>query len=265
MTSGTIGAVGRLSLLLAVTAAACSGGTTGPTPPPPPNAAPVIASIIASRDRAEVTDEITFAATVTDAETPLAQLTYQWSAASGTITSTNGAVATWRPPTTVDKATPFTVTLTVVERYVSGIPRENRVSATSPVVQVLDSMRENGDLAIEFLKKFANDAFTPQQCVSTFSDRCIGKEWELGDIQTVRARFTQIEHKLGTPVVTVNADRTQATVLVPCEFYSRDKETGVAGWAIGTCRMTSVLENLKWWLCTSFFDSISTFDKRFIF
>ena len=116
MIAGTIRGWGRLSLLAATVTAACSGGTTGPTPPPPPNAAPVIASIIASRDRAEVTDEITFAATVTDAETPLTQLTYQWSAASGTITSTNGAVATWRPPTTVEKATPFTVTLTVVER-----------------------------------------------------------------------------------------------------------------------------------------------------
>jgi hypothetical protein len=252
--------------LLALTVAACSGGPTPPSPPPPtPNALPVIASITASAERVEVTDEVTFTATVSDAETPLEQLTHQWTASAGSITGT-GAVAKWRPPTTVPGATPHTVTLTVVERYQSGAQTaENRVSATSPQVQVLDSPKELSELALTFLRDFADSSVSPEQCVRNFSNTCSGKADELGDIQRNRAEFLNLDRKLGPPAVELNTDRTRATVIVRCEFLARNKATGLEGWAIGNCALTAVLEALKWWLCESRFHSVSAFDPRFIF
>lgn len=260
------GPIPRTSIawLLGLTVAACSGQPAQPTPPPTPNAPPVIVGIAASADRVEVTDEVSFAATVTDLETPLAQLVYEWSADHGTITGT-GPAARWRPPVGLATPAQYRVRLTVVERYQTPPAGEHRVSADSPVVHVYDSPRELSDLALTFLREFADSSLSAAYCVRNFSDNCIGKAEEFGDIERNRAAYVNLAHELGTPVVSINPERTRADVLVSCRFLAQHRVTGVEGWAIGNCALTAVRENYRWWLCDSRFNPLTTFDRRFGF
>ena len=81
------------ALLLAVLPAGCGGSSTGPTPNPPPpvnNALPVVTSIVVRGTNqrqpaqyASLGDTVNVTATVTDAETPVSQLTYEWSSSVG--------------------------------------------------------------------------------------------------------------------------------------------------------------------------------------
>ena len=242
------------------------GAPAQPTPAPPsiPNAPPVIASITASGDRAEITDQVTFTAVVTDAETPLDQLTYGWSAEKGTIVG-SGATVIWNPPLSGPTPTAYRVTLALIEQYQSDFgPREHRVSAESPAVYVFDSPRELSELALRFLTDFANDDVSPEECVREFWDGCRGKNDELGDIEKVRATYEQLDRILETPVVGINTDRTFATIVVSCRFLARDKQTGVEDWAIGDCALTAVMEDYRWWLCESRFHAVNAFGRRFL-
>src|SRR3954465_1849223 len=111
---------------LGVVFAACHGSSpiapppaTGNPPPPVVNTPPVVKSIAASDTRVEVGSPVTLTATVEDAETPVANLTYAWSVPNGTVSGT-GTVVQWTPG--ADAVTPadFTVTLNVTEVYTSS-------------------------------------------------------------------------------------------------------------------------------------------------
>ena len=94
-----------LAALLAVFSAACGGSPTTPTPPPPPvnppvNSAPSIDSIAVQGRRlrqparfADLREVVDVSATVRDAETPLDQLAYQWSATAGTFIQAGSRVS----------------------------------------------------------------------------------------------------------------------------------------------------------------------------
>src|SRR3954465_1239383 len=74
--------------------------TPTPTPPPPtPNAEPVIVSLTAGGPRVDADADLTLTAVVQDAETPLDQLTYQWSSTpiGGDFIGTGG-FSRWRAP-----------------------------------------------------------------------------------------------------------------------------------------------------------------------
>jgi len=86
-----------------------SGGNSGGTV----NTPPVVQSIVAGSDaHAEVGSPIALTATVTDAETPVDQLTYTWSAPTGTF-SGSGASVTWTPGAEAKTPADIIVTLTV--------------------------------------------------------------------------------------------------------------------------------------------------------
>jgi hypothetical protein len=233
------------------------------------NAPPVIVSLTLSPPRAEVNDEIDVVAVVQDRETPPETLTYEWSADKGAFTGT-GARVRWRAPK--DERTPATydLRLTVVEHFTA--PRdeggtetkEHRVAASAPV-RVNDSRKEITDLVLTFLGDFANSSVSPQTCIRNFSDSCHGKQEELQDITNGRARGDSISSDFHVSDIQLDADRRFANITAPCMFTSRLKANGHVEVAKGTCTLTSIYENGRWWLCDSHFTGTTTFGLTFPF
>src|SRR5918993_1514043 len=111
-------------LALAVSGCGDSKPPTQPPPPPPPvnndppaNTRPAIDSITVQGRRpkqparfADVREAIDVSAVVRDPETPIEELTYQWSATAGTFNGTGRAV-TWTAPDAIAQPTTVTITL----------------------------------------------------------------------------------------------------------------------------------------------------------
>ncbi|HET7216628.1 MAG TPA: hypothetical protein VFJ02_01210 [Vicinamibacterales bacterium] len=251
----------------ALIVAAC-GGSSPTTPrdvpaPPAPivaNTPPVIESITASQSRVEVDTDVTLTATVRDAETPVAQLRYEWRADTGTITG-EGATVRWRAPREIAAPADVVVRLTVTETLPTGGLQQS-VNGTSPVIRVHDSPKELGALAMAFLGDFANSSVAASTCVRDFSDGCRGKADEKADIEANREHFTILNSSLRLRNVRVASNQLAADVSVSCSFTSRiiKCDPGSVGCAVGSvgtvagdCVLTGVYEQNRWWLCTSSF------------
>jgi hypothetical protein len=266
-------AAGSVLFGLSIAVGACGSNGLGPSPlppppPPPPNSAPVIRSIEAGQPRLEVGASTTFTAVVEDAETPSDRLQYQWTAEAGTF-SGEGARVTWQAPASLAAPINPAVTLTVVETYVvNGLQQSNRSSLlTSAVVRVHDSRAELAELADSFLDDFEDSAVTPERCVRNFSIATCsqGRRSELEDIEFNRSNYdmlTSSRHSAAS--VTINEPWARAEMRSSCTFVSRIKATGQTGTASGTCRLTAVYEQDRWWLCTSSFTGASTNSLFFI-
>jgi hypothetical protein len=260
------GVVGSLATL----AGAC-GGTPSPVAPTPPvivppivvNTPPTIESISISSNRVEAGEQVDLTAVVKDAETPIDQLAYTWSAGpvNGTFAGT-GPVVKWRAPT--GQATPavYTLTLTVTEKYTaSGEAKEDSVVSTPASVHYNDSLAEAGALATQFLTDFVTFSVSPEVAVRNFSDNCSGKQDELEDIRNNRANYTILGGSFGPQQISFNAARTTGTVIEPCTFSDIVNATQVRQTVAGTCLMTTVYENWRWLLCSSRFnDGRTTFN-----
>lgn len=251
------------SLVAACTATALlslsCGGPTAPTPPPPviqPNETPKITSLSVAAPRVEVGEGIGLTAVVTDAETPVAQLVYSWSANVAGTFSGAGSEVTWRPST--DAVTPVaaTITLTVIERYT--VPRtgggtetrENKVEQRV-VVNVNNSRKETEGLAMAFLTDFANSKVPPEVCVRNFTDTCKGKAAEYADIVDNRATLEILSSSFRVDRVEFYDGRTRAGIWAPCEFTDRYLVGGALHTSSGVCIMSAKYESFRWWLCNS--------------
>lgn len=250
------------------------GGGGGQQPPPVVNTPPQIKSITVSDTRVEVGTPITVTALVEDQETPVANLTYTWSADTGTFTGT-GAVVTWLAPADAKTPADYTLTLTVTEGYASGsLVIENKTSSTTSV-HVNNSPKELADLSMRFLTDFANSSVSPEKCISEFSDVCgAGKQDELSNIKDNRHDFLILASTLRPTSVELAASRTSAKVHTFCSFTSRviTREPQSEGCTIvpgscpfnsvgtgeGDCWTTNVYENGRWWLCESRYTGAST-------
>ena len=258
----------------------CGGPGTGPTPPPPPpppppvNTPPQIKSLTASDARAEVDVPITLTAVVEDTETPAANLTYAWTANTGTFSGT-GSTVTWVAGQDAPTPTDIVLTLTVTERYTSGTSQaENTVSSTT-TVRLNNSPRELRELSLRFLTDFADSRVSPEACVAEFSDSCRGKRDELEDIQDIRHDYEHIGSTLRHTSLSIDANRTSATVHTFCSFtvrviaaQPRDEPCqggrcplGSIGSSTGDCWTTNVYENGRWWICESRFTSIPSLTR----
>lgn len=263
------------SLRFAVLAAVVVNGSCGGSPmspglvPPvtPPvtavNTPPVIESIVASASRAEVDSDVTLTATVRDAETPVAQLRYEWSADAGAF-SGEGASVKWRVPKGAATPADYTIRLKVTETYgqanAAGGSQQNTVNGTSPVIRLHDSPKELADLALGFLGDFANSSVSPSTCVRNFSDSCPGKADEKRDIESNREHFVILGSSLRLQNVRVGTSGTSADMSVACSFTSRiikcepgDAKcvVGSVGTGAGDCTLTGVYEQQQWRLCQS--------------
>jgi len=144
---------------------------------PGPNLPPVISAITIQSTQAnapsgfaDLSEEVPVSATVTDAETPVGQLTYEWSATLGTFTGT-GASVRWRAPASA--ATPATVTLTLkVTEAVSGAPG-TQSSSKSATLSLHNSLKEISDMSYQFLVEFSQQSPTPEQIANSHQSHCI--------------------------------------------------------------------------------------------
>jgi len=250
-------AAGSVLFGLSIAAGACGSNGLGPSPlppppPPPPNSAPVIRSIEAGQPRLEVGASTTFTAVVEDAETPADRLQYQWTAAAGTF-SGEGARVSWQAPLAVTEPLNPVVTLTVIESYtVNGVQQTNRTVQTSTAVRVHDSRAELAELVDAFLDDFEDSSVSAARTVRNFSDTCPGKRRELLDVEEVRRDYEMLpasRHSEAT--VTISEPWARAEMRASCTFVSTKKSTGQIGTASGTCRLTGVYEQDRWWLCDS--------------
>jgi len=259
-----------LALALAGSAS-CGSSPMSPGPVTPPvtvvNTPPVVESIVASASRAEVETDVTLTATVRDAETPVAQLRYEWKADAGTFAG-DGASVTWRAPKGTTTPADYTVRLTVTETYGTpnavGGSQQNIVNATSPAIRLHDSPKELGDLALRFLGDFANSSVSPSTCVREFSDGCAGKALEKSDVERNREHLVIVNSSLRLQDVRVASSGMTADMRVACSFTSRIIKcesgsvgcvVGSVGTVVGDCVLTSVYEQQRWWLCTSNFQN----------
>ena len=248
--------VGMGAIALAIMVA-CSGTTTEPTPVT--NTPPTITLLTTARNQIEAGDEVAADATVTDAETPVDQLTYTWSAspANGTFTGT-GAHVKWKAPAGGPTPSLFTLMVTVTEKYKSGsVQKENSVSTTEKIYYN-DSPAELGGLVTQFIKDFGTFTVSPEMCVRNFSDSCRGKADELSDITNNRNRagvkILDSTSSIGT--IAFNSAKTAADIVAPCTFrdqYSDGKIVSVAG----NCLLGAVYENFHWALCYSNFQCLN--------
>lgn len=259
-------------LFLAVIATGCSGSGTGPSADPPPvtnNAPPVVTSIVVQgtgpREPAQYatlgeTVNVTVAAT--DAETPVAQLTYEWTSSAGGTFSGNAASVTWTAP--VAAATPLnaTLTLTVTERF--GTNQTNRVTAAS-VVDLHNSPKEVGDLAVQFLDDFSNQR--PVDVVMrNFTNKCPTAADERQDVLNQQNAVTVISHTIGTPTTSVpftgvcgfRSRLGDACSAIPVSWVSRIKSTGEISNSSGIDHVTALFEDGQWRLCGSDYDEMSS-------
>jgi hypothetical protein len=256
---------------IVVSAVSCSATPTEPRPvdptptPPRPNEPPIVSSLTVSSDRAEADNEITVTASVTDAETPLDQLTYQWSAmpVNGQFVGT-GSQVRWRAPRGQRTPDVYTLRIVVTERYVlAGEPRQNEVGRKIQV-HYNDSPAEIMRISMRFLTElFPDFNVSPQAAVQDFSDNCSGKVDELNDVTNNRRNFHILSGTYTNVSINLDAARTSADVSGVCTFVDiptnptnpfygrRESVTGI-------CMLTAVYENWRWFLCTSHFRGLGT-------
>lgn len=248
---------------------------------PGPNQPPVIASIAAQGSRpqepsgfADLGETIALVAQVQDAETPVDQLEYQWTATAGTIGGT-GTSVTWQAPASASTPATVSIELTVIEHYTgadsSGAPvqKENRTTGQTSV-SLHDSAGEIKDIAETFLLDFSHSDVPTEQVIRNFSDTCSGKASERSDVEHNRATFTITAFHLGPAEVKVNFGgvcafrdmQGDACASESAEWTSITKATGAVGTTTGTDHMSAVYVQSRWWLCDSQYQGASPF--RFI-
>ena len=259
-----------------VTVAGMSGklaeGFTYAVPGPSANPSPVIKSLVAQGSRknepqgyADLGETIGIAVTVTDAETPTDGLAFEWTASQGTV-SGEGPSITWKAPSDATVPSAVTVTLKVIERFVTNdtaVPeiKENTVVQTTDIA-LHDAVKEVGDMATLFLENFSKSSVPVSEVMKDFLPECYGTEAERDDVEDDRRNYTRTSWSVGPPTVTVDFGGT-------CSFRSRhgdacsnsdvrweafENGTGETGGVIGVDQVAAVYRDRKWWLCDSQFN-----------
>jgi len=237
------------------------------------NQPPVIQSVTARGVKpnepdnfADLSEEITVTATVTDAETTPDRLVYEWSGTDGSFIGT-GPSATWRAP--ASGATPFVANLklTVVDRYQTtdggGLPItfEHRVEKTF-TVKVHDSPKEVGGMATLFLENFSKSSIAPAVVMQDFLVGCYGTAGELQDVIDNRREYVITSYSVGPASVTVNFGGVcaydnrsgDACSNSAVRWDSTKIATGGKEAVEGVDQVAAVYRNARWWLCDSAFN-----------
>ena len=254
----------RLWWVPVLAAVACSGSTpVSPVIPPTVKLTtpPIIRSITAPTLRVEAGQDVTITAVVEDAETPLNQLSYVWTANAGTFSGT-GPVVTWRHAPGLTAGVDVVVTLTVIDKHKAVennviVDREYRVVGQAAPFRVHDSAAEMKELARKFLLDlFGNSGIPPAGCLVDFTDsgRCAqGKQAELEDITENRQLVVIKSGKIYSQVF-VSEGPNAARVISDAEFFSVWNYSGQGGLERGGFIVTGIYEKNRWWLCESTYD-----------
>lgn len=278
---------------VAILAAGC-GDSKPPTQPPPvvnpptnndppANTRPAIDSISVQGRRqkqpprfADVREVVDVSATVRDPETPVEELTYQWTATHGTFNGT-GRTVTWTAPDTIDKPMIVTITLKVIENF--GHPGQAKIfahDATSTVTVALhDSVKEVGDMSGRFLTEFSKPQTNTdwRDVMRDFNRTVCPNPSEYDDerrsVEDHIANYSVNAYNVGTPAVTVGfggmcGDQPgDACASVRVMWDS----TGPLGRSTtrGTDSLSAVYSAIdqRWWLCSSKYAADSSFYHPF--
>jgi hypothetical protein len=258
---------GLAAAVAVILGASCAGPTkpTPPSPPPPPVVDPATPPIIRSIDvpssRVEAGTTVVITAVVEDAETPLAQLAFQWTASSGAVTG-SGATATWQIPKGMTAGVDVVITLTVVDTYdavVNNVVVKQQfvVARTAPAFRVHDSNAEVKELARKFLEDlFGDTSVPPEACMVDFADVCAnfgeGKINELEQIVSHRASVVLTNAQvLNQNVVFFNPGF--GTVHSATLYTGHLKDNPFISSGCGDYELTMVYINNRWWICESYF------------
>lgn len=227
------------------------------------NTAPSIKSIAAQGTRprqpanfADYGETIRITAVVEDAQTAPAQLKYEWVSRCGGTFSGSSAQVNWTAP--VSLGLPQNC---AIELIVSDGPR---IATSTVMVRVHNSTIEVGDLALQFLKDFADNTISAATAVRNFSDSCPGKTSEFNDVSDVRRDFIINSYTYGAATVTVNfgglckTKTADACVRTPVEWRSTRKPSTVELPVKGVSTISGIYRESRWWLCDSLFDGPDT-------
>jgi hypothetical protein len=265
-----VGSCRRVWVVLAILAAGCGEAPTAPTYPQaqlPPATPPIVNSISVSVTRTEVEQDVIVTAVVEDAETPLGQLSYIWTANAGTFTGT-GASVTWRHAPGIQQGRDVVITLTVVDVYqvienFHIVTREYRVVRQAAPFRVHDSVAELKELARKFLiDLFGDSRIPPESCLVDFSEvgRCAdGKVQERSDIAFHRS-VVEIQSAiiLSQSVNIVNP--ASAVVTSEARFNDRWLSPGPLQAEFSSTHadfyLSAIYDQGRWWLCESTFGNV---------
>lgn len=202
--------------VLAGIAAACSDGNSPVKPDPIDpgprvnNSPPVIGVFTVQGTRrnepanfADLSEDIPVKVDVTDAESAIGSLTFNWSATAGSF-SGEGASVVWKAPAQATTPTDVAISLEVVERYSSqGRSVENKVTGTT-TLSLHDSIKEVGEMARQFLLDFSDSSKTVAQVMRNFEPDCYGTAAETRDVTINRDLFQIVEWDVGPPHATID-------------------------------------------------------------
>jgi hypothetical protein len=274
------------AIIVATLVTACSGSSpTTPTPPPSPappqNALPSIDGITAQGRRArqparfaDLRETIDVAATVRDAETPVADLVYQWSATAGSF-SGSGRNLAWTAPDNATTPGSVTITLKVVENYGHpGGPKSfsHEVSSTQTIA-LHDSVKEVGDMSRQFLIDFSTTTLKDWQVVMRNFNRSVcprPSEYddERASVIDHYTNFTMHAFDVGPATVNINfggscsvpGDQLPGDACVSSRVMWNSTGPGGTSSTRGTDYLSAVYAaaDRRWWLCSSRYGADST-------
>jgi hypothetical protein len=202
---------------------------------------------------ADIGEEIVVTAAVTDAETALDRLTFEWSSPGGSF-SGQGPSVRWRAPATI----PGPVVVPIRLRVIDGEQRIER----SVDVRVHDHVREVGEMATLFLTDFSNSSTPVSTVMRNFLPGCYGTADEQSDVEIVRRNYLHVSTRLDPPVVTVDFDgrcpyQNRAGDACSVSFVrweTRKIPSGEREVVEGHDQVAAVYRQDRWWLCDSRWD-----------
>jgi hypothetical protein len=240
-------------------------------------AAPVIDSITARGSKpgepagfADIGEDIVVTAAVSDPDTPVEQLQFQWTADVGTF-SGSGATVTWRAPADAEAPRSVTLSLTVSDGAGSA--------SSTASVSLHDSIKEVGGLARDFLLDFSNSSNPPAFVVRNFSKspRCEAeRDDEFSQIERNRQLYDITSSSIGAASVTIQfASRPcayeprngDACAVIPATWNSvciTSDPACIPGKVEGVDYVTAVFEQSQWRLCASYFEGRQFGSRTFI-
>jgi hypothetical protein len=260
------------------------------------NQPPKLVSLVAKGTRpnepaqfADVDEKIAVTATVTDQETPISSLIFDWSADAGSFSGNGPSVSYTAPHATGQVTLRLKITETYTAPDESGLPvqKENTTFGTT-TVDVHDSVKEVGGMAKDFLVLFSQSSIPAEQVVHNFLDGCgaggTGKQDELAQTTANRTNFLITAWKVGDPKVTINFDTTCAyrdrkedsctTVDVDWHSTCRVQDPTIGCPFVGATRhdvgvdwVTAKYDapTKRWWLCDSDYEGqLSTSFKPYL-
>jgi hypothetical protein len=281
--------VAAAAAIAAVNACGSSSPPTTPPPvvtPPPVNAMPSVSAITVQGRRlrqparfADAAETIDVSAAVTDAETPVDELTYEWTAPVGSFTGT-GRNVTWTAPADVSVPTEVTLTVKVTERYGHpGQPKDfsQNVSATQ-TLSLHDSRKEVGEMSVRFLTEFSKPQSNKdwRDVMKDFKASVCPKpsefDEERADVERHYNNFFMHNFRVDPASTSVNFGGScavptrlplagDACSSVPVLWDSTDIATGSRKTTRGTDYIAAAYAPAdgRWWLCASQFIDATPF------